>query len=515
MLDRPYIQIKDPNKSANKNWITSFSYKKKEGKLYIGYWGDMPNVFNISTREWEDLDLKDNSLLTVEKHNKFFGSHFYINDLFIDGDGNVWYASWGGKLLKYDADQKELIHFGTNNPKDFEKLDHRTNNSTCVLVTKNGLLLLGNGDGHGLQIFNLKSGKKPGSFNAFTGKPIPNAGGYMTLVHDKNDTLSISNNYVQCIYEDSNGRIWVGTKDGLNKANITYGKDGITLKEIRFERYGNDRAHNLLHPYIVSILEDDERNLWLGSLNGLYKFSLDSLKVISHHTYNNGLQSNQFVANSCAKNLRGDLAFGGIKGINKFNPSNLPSIAGGKRNQNTHAILLSVDGVKTDFRDLIYDPKTKYLFKLNPDILLSPYQTFQHQLIGKDMEPKQGGLYNYAYENLEPGTYTFVITGHANDYIEEIERVDITIVPKPSYAFLLTSLLLGIGILVFIYWWIERNKNKKRKKLESEYADNNLLSRNPLDQIAYVEKALLHESGLTKKAKFCIFDFTTKQTYKP
>ena len=28
-------------------------------------------------------------------------------------------------------------------------------------------------------------------------------------------------------------------------------------------------------------------------------------------------------------------------------------------------------------------------------------------------------------------------------------------------------------------------------------------------------KALLHESGLTKKAKFCIFDFTTKQTYKP
>ena len=54
-----------------------------------------------------------------------------------------------------------------------------------------------------------------------------------------------------------------------------------------------------------------------------------------------------------------------------------------------------------------------------------------------------------------------------------------------------------------------------QKKLNSETA---LIEYFLGDSALYafqITRALLHESGLTKKAKFCIFDFTTKQTYKP
>lgn len=76
----------------------------------------------------------------------------------------------------------------------------------------------------------------------------------------------LSSNYVTCVFQDSKGFIWIGTKDGLNKYN-----------GIDFIEFLNDpkNGHSISDNYITQILEDKQRNLWIGTANGLNLFKND------------------------------------------------------------------------------------------------------------------------------------------------------------------------------------------------------------------------------------------------
>ena len=65
---------------------------------------------------------------------------------------------------------------------------------------------------------------------------------------------------VQCLFQDSRGYIWVGTKGGVSKFN------GETFESFR-------QQDGLLHPYIYDIAEDSKGNIWLASSKGLTKYN--------------------------------------------------------------------------------------------------------------------------------------------------------------------------------------------------------------------------------------------------
>ena len=73
----------------------------------------------------------------------------------------------------------------------------------------------------------------------------------------------ISQSSVSCILQDSEGYIWFGTQNGLNKFN------GYS-----FERYYPDPldSTSITHGWIYSITEDDQGNIWAGTRAGLNKF---------------------------------------------------------------------------------------------------------------------------------------------------------------------------------------------------------------------------------------------------
>jgi PAS domain S-box-containing protein len=81
-----------------------------------------------------------------------------------------------------------------------------------------------------------------------------------------NDSLSISNNYIESIYKDQNGDMWIGTKTGFDKYSyenenfIRHGKlfnTFLSVKEIR----------------VHDISEDSEGKMWIGISNfGLIKY---------------------------------------------------------------------------------------------------------------------------------------------------------------------------------------------------------------------------------------------------
>jgi len=70
----------------------------------------------------------------------------------------------------------------------------------------------------------------------------------------------LSNGSVHCIYQDSDGYLWIGTQDGLNCF------DGYNFKVFRNRE--NDSL-SLSDSFILSITEDTSGNLWIGSRNGL------------------------------------------------------------------------------------------------------------------------------------------------------------------------------------------------------------------------------------------------------
>lgn len=139
---------------------------------------------------------------------------------------------------------------------------------------------------------------------------------FTCYTHNPDNPKSISNNNVYTIYEDIYGELWVGTYGGgLNKFDREKGE---------FIRYMNDPGNpgSISSNEIRTIAEDKKGDLWIGTdKGGLNKF--DREKEIFAHYLNerenpNSISSN-FVYKICPS-ATGDLWIATRKGFEKFSP---------------------------------------------------------------------------------------------------------------------------------------------------------------------------------------------------
>jgi len=77
----------------------------------------------------------------------------------------------------------------------------------------------------------------------------------------------LSQNTINCIYQDVYGFLWFGTQDGLN----CY--DGYNFTVYRSKA---DDSASLSHNWIWDIIEDDSHNLWIATWNGLTQYDRSS-----------------------------------------------------------------------------------------------------------------------------------------------------------------------------------------------------------------------------------------------
>lgn len=169
---------------------------------------------------------------------------------------------------------------------------------------------------------------------------------------------SLSSNNILCIYEDTNGVIWAGTRKGLNKISVNkYGDfeiknyfvnqntyNGLISNVVisiyedknkllwvgtsgggiaHFDRKTEQFTHYTIDEKIGSnniagILEDSKENLWLGTSKGLLLFDPKKKKFINY--YENNDKSNDYLLNSCIKTKNDELYFGNTVGFTGFNP---------------------------------------------------------------------------------------------------------------------------------------------------------------------------------------------------
>jgi ligand-binding sensor domain-containing protein len=138
--------------------------------------------------------------------------------------------------------------------------------------------------------------------------------------HDPHDPGSLGSNHVTCLCEDSTGMLWVGTLNGLYKFN----REKKTF--CRYEpktRPGKNKNQVLSYGFIVCLLEDQKGLLWIGTLKGLYALNPATGKVTSYTTapHNPGSLSHNEVR-TLYETRSGVLWIGTYQGLNRFDRGN-------------------------------------------------------------------------------------------------------------------------------------------------------------------------------------------------
>jgi signal transduction histidine kinase/ligand-binding sensor domain-containing protein len=220
-----------------------------------------------------------------------------INAITQDQDGIMWFAGNGaGCLYRYDGNTLTSFKQDNNNQnspgfKSFE----------TIYADKDGMIWLG---GAGLDRYDPRTGvfthyKNVGSgidnfqgvlsifkdhkgnvwIGTFQGLEMldEKTGKFIHFENDPNNPKSLSNNFIEVIYEDKKNQLWIGTgipwfdmkAGGLNKMN----PDGT------FTRYMHDSTNNssLLSNKIRAIFEDSKGNFWVGtSGEGLHRMNREN-----------------------------------------------------------------------------------------------------------------------------------------------------------------------------------------------------------------------------------------------
>lgn len=467
-----------PYKNSVSYNIISAMVEDKGGNLWIGTEGKGLNYYKRRDDEFKHYVSDPDDPSTLSANN--------IKSLCLDHRGTLWIGTYrGGLTCRKPGDNRFTRHFSY--PSDIFSIVEDTDH----------VLWIGSfGDG----LWTYDSLKK--EFVRFDKPGDPD--------------LSLTDNFVRVVYEDSRNNLWIGTQNGLNVRfagenkfvkyrssredphslgnNIVYAiredskgrlwigsyGGGLNLydyKTNRFRKYTT--SDGLPGDNIFGILEDDEGNLWLSTNNGLSKFNPSTDRVINFNVQD-GLPGNEFNFNSYLKTSSGEMFFGSKKGLTYFKPENIresqykaPIVFTGLKLFNKPVKINDRDGLLQ--QDFSMTPSVTFNYKQNVftvefallNFLHPQKNRYEYKLEGLEDEWNHVVNPSATYTNLDQGTYRLLVRAANNDGIwtEAPASLHIEILPPPwktwwAYSLYIVALA---GLLLFFANFI-----RVRAKLEHD-----------------------------------------------
>ena len=383
-----------------------------------------------------------------------------------DSKGNIWLAGLGGKFTRIHTATGIIDSFTINNmaakpipPKSI---------CTALYEDKQGVCWIGTPEGFVKAIFSDSQKSSPQ---------------IKWFYNNSSNRNSLNYNHVSCFLDDPHAPdkyLWIATKGGgLNRLDKTTGDFfHLTTKD------------GLPDDVVYGILPDDAGNIW-GSTNkgifGLIKVKDNSSNnwVFHNFTKANGLQDDEFNTGSYAKLPNGHLAFGGVNGVNIFDPKEIlvpgfmpqvfiTNILVGNQpvlpNDKTGVLQNTIEQSKKITLTHLQDILTLEFSSLD---LTAPSQNkYRYQLVGVDKDWVESGTRRIAtYLHLPAGKYIFKVQGSNSQGIwsDKIAEIQISVLPpwwRSWWAYLFYILLLGLGIRAYFKFTVNRAKLKAQLNFE-------------------------------------------------
>lgn len=178
--------------------------------------------------------------------------HDIVQSLIIDQSENLWIGSLQG-ISKTDLKKKKFNLYRRNNSPN--SLNLLGNVIASLYKNDDDILWVGNW-GQGLNLVNRKTNEVE----------------HFSTQHFGNHY--IPNDFVHVIFKDSEGEIWLGSRNGI----LIYDKPGNRFVDwkIYFNKPGLPNFSNVR---IYMIIQDRNSNYWIGTQNGLYKINRQKSEV--------------------------------------------------------------------------------------------------------------------------------------------------------------------------------------------------------------------------------------------
>jgi PAS domain S-box-containing protein len=438
---------KNPNSSLASNEVT-FVTSDSKNNYWIGTRNGGVNIVQFENNSYRVLNAEKNGL-----------SSNFINCVIEDRNGIYWLGSNGGGLNRYNANTGEIKIF----KEDLTDPNAMQNNAIFALVEDRfGEIWIG-------------------TYGGGISKYIPAENRFKTYVIDANNQMS---NVVLSLVEDANGTIYGGSfghglveydrdkdkfifheNDPQNKNSISSntittlfiakdgtvwigtGGAGIDKFDRKLRTFTNyNTKDGLVSDNISAILEDGKGNLWITTVKGMSKFNVKDGKFRNFDRLD-GLQDNDFIANSAYQNNDGYMFFGGGRGLNKFYPDSIvddttkPQIVITSFKIFNELVIPEDGGVleksitQTKKIELSYLQKN-FSFEFSSLHYASPTKNrYKYKMEGFDADWYEATPDRRfaAYTNLPGGTYTFRVIGSNNDGIWNEEGASIEIIIHPPF----------------------------------------------------------------------------------
>lgn len=469
----------DPN-SLSSNFIFPI-LTDENGIIWVGTYGGGLNRFEPRADKFTRYEHTPGSTSTIGSNN--------VISLYIDRKGFLWTGTSRG-LDRFDPMRKTFTQFQLVDPESNEPIEiavfairedskgnfwagtnrglavvNQNTRTIHLLTTTEEHALAAIGEHHINVIFEDASKNLwIGTFDDGLKRFNPETGIITHYRNNPDNPASLGSNAIMSIHQDQRGDLWLGTHGGgLARYNPTANTfTHFTEKE------------GLPNNVIYGILEDSSGNLWLSTNFGLSRFNPRNL-TFRNFTASDGLQSNEFSQNAFAKDQNGALYFGGINGLNVFQPREI------RDNPHSPKIALTSlthDGLPFDNMQtpehlqsiMLTWPYDSFEFEFSAFAFEQPFKNqYAYMLEGFDSSWIQiGNQRTGRYTNLPGGTYTLRLRGSNSDNIwnEDGHAIEVTVVPP----FWETWWFLGIMFFTLVVvaagglrWRVKRVESRNRE----------------------------------------------------
>ena len=436
------------------------------GVIWIGTSGEGLTSIDLKTQQYKTLTAENSGLL---------GNR--IMSLQQDATG-IWIGHQDHGLQFMDNSGKVTSHNDTKAFTIWKLLP--ASNDKLWLCTRN----------HGLILFDKEKGVE-------------------TVYNSENSNLTTNN--IRTVEKGANGNLWIGTEqDGLfvlnqntkvikaideipDKIKSLFFSDGIlwigtngnglkgyttSTGEILQKTIDDGLPNNVIY----GILPGNKNELWLSSNKGITKIDKTNFNIDNYSNYE-GLQAFEFNTGAYYKDEKGTLYFGGLQGLNWFNPNQLTYNTVKPKTVITNFEIFAKSHEMEQNQVFSSDQNTMTFTFSSLHFSQPDRNQYKYQLVNHDPDWISSGNNNTAhYTNLSPGNYTFKVISSNYDGVwnENATTYSFTI-RNPWYlstlallCYVLLVIVIALGIYRYLKWrWqmkmqldFEHQETQRLKKLD-------------------------------------------------